>query len=467
MKTAQWVGAVVILALMVFALTFAMNYLGNSSSGTSKPPKDMLRLTFPVSIYPEKDLPPMLSEHNQGASCDFWFVNKNDQDVKVGLVGKSCKCARVELFVLSENRQKSLPYQIASRVGMLAAWPLAAQPVPSVPIPMGLLPLATWHETEGARQMQANAADGTTLKTDAPPAKVPANAIGWVRLTWDTNKADERVLGVELWTDDLSNLITAHLETRVHILDPLLAPTDADLGTMALRDLPKTIPVYCYSCTRDTLRVQAEIDHEGRSEAADPFKIGQPVRMSDTECIELQHKANLPYIRAAWRIDVTVLPTSPDGSTPIEYGRFRRFLTVRSPDEGVAPQKTMVSGTVTGPVTVGSREDDGSMVFGVFPSRLGFRQQITLQSDEPGLELEVDFKRTPDFLEVKPLEEPHVSPTGHRTWVLKARVLPGKVTGTLPNPADPAFRDSAIYIKTKGDKPRTIRIPVRGSATEG
>jgi hypothetical protein len=461
MKTAQWIGAVVILALMVFALTFAMNYLGNNSSGTPKQAKDMLRLTFPVSVYPEKDLPPMLSEHNQGASCDFWFVNRNDQDVKVGLVGKSCKCAKVELFVLPENRQARLLEQTARRVGAAAPWTLG-----SLPVPMGLLPMATWHETEGARRVQADVADGTTLKTDAPPAKVPAYAIGWVRLTWDTNKADERVLGVQLWTDDLSNLITTNLETRVHIFDPLLAPTDADLKTVALSDLPKTIPVYCYSCTRDTLRVQAEIDHEGRPEAADPFKIGQPVRMTDAECIDLQYKSNLPYIRAAWRIDVTVLPTSPDGSTPIEFGRYRRFLTVSSPDEGVASQKMMVSGTVTGPVTVGSREEDGAMLFGVFPGRLGSRQQITLQSDEPGLELEVDTKRTPDFLEVRPLDSPEVSPTGHRTWRLQARVLPGKVTGTLPNPADPAFRDSAIYIKTKGKEPRTIRIPVRGSATE-
>ena len=46
---------------------------------------------------------------------------------------------------------------------------------------------------------------------------------------------------------------------------------------------------------------------------------------------------------------------------------------------------------------------------------------------------------------------------------------PGKASGTFPRQDDSRFADSAVYLEARvGSKPaRQIRIPVRGTATDG
>jgi hypothetical protein len=65
------------------------------------------------------------------------------------------------------------------------------------------------------------------------------------------------------------------------------------------------------------------------------------------------------------------------------------------------------------------------------------------------------------------LEGPQKSLGGHRMWVLRVEVPPSAARGEFPRLEDPVFRDSAIYVKTNEQPPRSIRIPVRGVANEG
>jgi hypothetical protein len=51
--------------------------------------------------------------------------------------------------------------------------------------------------------------------------------------------------------------------------------------------------------------------------------------------------------------------------------------------------------------------------------------------------------------------------------VLEVRIPRDKARGEFPRLDDPVYHDSAIYVKTKEKPPRTIRIPVTGTANEG
>jgi hypothetical protein len=104
---------------------------------------------------------------------------------------------------------------------------------------------------------------------------------------------------------------------------------------------------------------------------------------------------------------------------------------------------------------------------GQFPAARGSkRREVPLQSTVDDLELTLDGDRTAKFLEVELIAEKVKQ--GRRNWTLRVRVLPGRADGKFPRPDDPTFEDSAIYLKAheKGQPPRSIRIPVIGTASD-
>src|SRR5436190_23767991 len=92
LKPVQWVLALGALVLMVFAVTFALNYLGTGGpSDKDQGPPAAPQLTFAETVFPGgvpggAMLPPLTQEAGQEGHHDFWFHNDNgDQPVKVGL----------------------------------------------------------------------------------------------------------------------------------------------------------------------------------------------------------------------------------------------------------------------------------------------------------------------------------------------------------------------------------------------
>jgi hypothetical protein len=465
MRSSQWTIAVIVLAAMVFVLTFAMNYLGTRSDTQQQAqPEALAQLSFVSKTMPLDVPPPRTEVHGQG-HWDYWFENRNDRDVKVGLVRKQpvCKCIDVELFCLADADRARL----AAAVGSL----------PGLGFGPGRLTLGA-----SAHAAVAEACKGVqpAVVSEEAEAVAPARAVGWVRMNWSkdlpTMGGPPLVMRIWLWTDQKNNPNLTSLGGGTRIL-PALIPTRErdDLGVLNTSDLPRTVPIVCYSETRDALRIEAEVIHDGRDPAADPVQIGKPVRLGEPELLALEmakaekDKERLSVIRCAYRIDVSLRDVSPDGSTPFELGTFRRFFSLRCAGEEGTTQVVAVIGRVGGEVTVGT--SDGWVRFGPFPSDAGTRPwKITLSSDVPDLDLEVDTSRVPPFLAPPELGKPEVVPgTNHKVWQLTLRVPPNKAAGPFPDLKVEALRDSAVYIKTihpgdAGKAPRFIRIPLEGVA---
>src|SRR5690348_11442733 len=105
---AQWIGAVVLLAVMVFGITFALNYLGRpkpptpdiNGQGTEllKPARSLM---FGRTVFPDNEKDPGVeAELNASGHHDFWFTNDNEEELTVGLKSKGCRCSDIEMQVM-------------------------------------------------------------------------------------------------------------------------------------------------------------------------------------------------------------------------------------------------------------------------------------------------------------------------------------------------------------------------------
>jgi hypothetical protein len=467
MRTSQWILAVVILAGMVFAITFGMNYIGGGRDRTpSVQPREGLRLTFPTPRYPPVGLP-RICEFNVPGSCDFWFYNPNDKEVKVGLELKSCKCSDVYLHLVPPEVLATYRPAVAGLgAGLSADGSLLAMAPTMVALAAA--------ESDWATDQLVRRGQGTELKDKSDTyAVVPPHALGAIHLTWKTERAEARSLELKLWTDSKANSIPTLLDAQTVIFPALQVMPDVDFGTVQDSTLHSTTPpskdIYCFSQTRPTLAFKAEVVHEGRPPEKDPFVVGTPVALSPAERLTLATELKIPpTMQCAYRVPVTLQPVSADGTVPFELGIFHRFVEFRCDGAGMEPQQTTVSGQVQGLVTVGGSTDGGKIAFGPFLASQGAKKTIELHTDEK-LDLEVDASRVPPFLGPVELKATDVSVGGHRSWLLKVTIPEDKVVGIFPDPRVPNLRDSAIYINTRDrdGKLRAIRIPVTGTANAG
>ena len=151
---------------------------------------------------------------------------------------------------------------------------------------------------------------------------------------------------------------------------------------------------------------------------------------------------------------------SPDGTHPLPFGPFKARIRVTCEDDTMEPILCLVYGRLRGDVYIKGDTAAGMLRFSNFDASKGTgSQSVTLQSDVPDLELEVDTERTKPYVQVvefKKLED------GKR-WLLRAKIAPNKALGPVPREDDDYF-DSAIYVKTKGNATRSLRIPVEGEA---
>jgi hypothetical protein len=455
----RWTLAALLAAGLVFAVTFATMYRG-SGHGQARS-DEYLRLSFPRPLYPPGDKP-VVSEYGRPGSCVFWFYNPHDRDVQIGGARKSCKCSDVRVQIVP---REILPTFYGCKIGLAGAVSAAGTLLP--PAATGLA-LSAAQEDWAAEQLRSL---GQAVEvSDEHAALVPAHALGAVHVTWKTEKIETRVMSVWMWTDSKANENAAKLDVSTTIVPPLEVPVDShvlDLGTLSEQRLPFTTDICCFSKTRDALAVTVKTNPGAPADGSDPFQLGAPVRASDAECRDLEQRWSIGEVRCAYRVPVTLRPVAPDGKTPWELGIFRREVEFACAEAGIEPLQMTVTGRIEGPVKVGEGEREGMILFGAFRAGQGAQQHIVLQSDVKGLDLEVDVGRLPPFLAVPQLSPPEVASTGHRTWRLRVTVPPDKAAGHFPDSRLPGYGDSAIYLKTKEPTPRTIRIPVAGTANLG
>jgi hypothetical protein len=472
MKQSQWIVAVLILAVMVFAVTFSMNYLG----GPSKPPSPDgqsggigRELLFAMKAFP----PPapdgttmaLQREDRSTGAVDYWFHNPEAEPVKLGLQRKSCKCAAVEAFILPEDGALRLAVEAAALCGVAAGGPLGA---------------LAFHE-RGLASIQEGVRP-TELMQQAESVEVPGGAIGWVRLRYHGERAGPQALGANLWMDSQdTNGKSASLDLRLVFLEPVRVRPLLQVETLRDQDLAKGVTRYieCWSSTRSSLDLKAKVAVPRGHPDGDPFLVGQPEPLDEANRRRLENQNNAAGAGAtplenlagpvlcAYRIPVTLLAVAPDGKTPFDLGPFRRRVLIECRQPPTEPKSVVVVGRVRGLVDLGSDDDGaGEITFESFRSSQGKRGSLGLHTDVPGLKLEVDRTRTWQFLNVNAVPKPAAG--GRQSWLLRVEVKPG-VRGNFPRKDDPQYEDCAVYLNATapGQKPRAIRIAVRGTASGG
>jgi hypothetical protein len=465
MKSAQWL-ATLALALMVGGISFISVYLGVSNRDNSEETTDTLPfLSFPIKSFPREDEKVQTTEVGQWGHQDYWFLNDNGQDVLVGLNEKGCTCSEVEITVAPPSW---IPYLARSAVNHLAL-----QQPPHALNSLTLLAAANDREHLFPELPE----DGKTTKlTREFSTLIPAGAVGRVRLSWRQEQVKPLTTYANLWMGERGSSASARLETRVFIAAPLEVNKELTIDAVNERDLEKMEKgkrawIICTSLTRPYFRLKAELLHERPQEAfSDPVEVGEPIPLKETELRRLETKIKemhrMTYL-SGYRIPVTVRARAKDG-TPIEWGRFHRVVQISSDDRGIDPVQVQVSGEVVGDISVGAGNEGGTINLGPFLRTRGTRGAINLETDERDLDLELDSKRKPKFLNVT-LSEPQET-AGHRSWVLRVEVPPNAARGEFPRDDSSDYRDSAIYVKTKSKKAgtslRSIRIPVRGVAND-
>src|SRR5262249_60772791 len=111
--------------------------------------------------------------------------------------------------------------------------------------------------------------------------------------------------------------------------------------------------------------------------------------------------------------------------------------------------------------------DDAALVnLRAFRRSQGKREKVHLNSSEPGLTIEFDRKKTPEFLNARVTPRAKTS-DGNQSWEVLVEVLPNKASGPFPRKEDPLYEDSGIYLKAQlpGKPPRSVRSAVMGTST--
>lgn len=457
MKTSQIILAMVALIVMVFAITFAMN-LGLTSdvpTGEKKKPidsavkKELPALRFFVTDYPPVKGSAKIVEAKKPGFADFYFANPHTTPIKLGLLSKTCKCQDIEVFLANKEYLDRIDRNTkVARIGFVAS-----------PI------VAVFMENEESRFRQQEAAlKKYTLAEKDDGYEIPPGTNGWVRVKWSGENEKANMLRAEVWMHHRSTGLVQALESRLVFYPPyrITVPVE-NLGAINPRDLPRPFTIYVTSTTRASLPFTVERVTPKALEGVDPLVVGKPEVLNREECEELEKnpKVDAP-VMCGYRISASLL--AKVGDRPFDTGPFRRLIRINPTTKDLAPLQQLVVGTIEGEVRVGSEDDAGRILLGTFPRSSGSRtRRITLSSDVEKLKLELDKARLPEFLDVKFQEVTKVA-GGRRLWELIVSAQPDKADGVFPRDDHPAYRDSAVYIKSVGDTTRFIRIPVEGNA---
>ena len=80
------------------------------------------------------------------------------------------------------------------------------------------------------------------------------------------------------------------------------------------------------------------------------------------------------------------------------------------------------------------------------------------------MKLELDRARVPEFVQAALSEETATGGLG-KAWKLQLTILP-VAYGPFPRDDDPAYGDSAVYIRTSGPSAQSVRVGIRGDAVD-
>ncbi len=463
MKQSQWTIALVLLVVLVFGVTFTLQYLGNTDPGDrpdrpTRVDSQLLDLAFfEPQFPPREDQPPTEQEQGENGYHDFWFVNDNPRAVGLWLKRESCKCSDVLAFLAPSEW---VARQSAQQEGQADA-----------KLSEKLRPLVRNVDKDPEAKKMLAKVEGIKLEGDVH-VKVPARALGWVRVTWrgDRQGAAVTAFSADLWMDqkDSSNVATVRAGVRfVPALRVAEDRTERDLNELSARNLPFKMDITYWSGIRSELSVTPRMVTIRKDRERDPFVVGKPVALKESERAALQEQltraGETSRVRCAYKVPVEIRDRSKDGKTFLDIGPFRRQVELVLEGKEEPAAVVTLTGRIQGDLGLSTDNQYGQILFKEFLANRGKTRRVTIWSDKPDVKLEVDQERTARFLKVHVPEKPELGEGGRRTWTLTVEIPPKAVYGRFPADDNEKLRDCAVYLKTGRDQP-TLRIPVSGVA---
>ena len=460
MKSSQSIIAVLLFGVMVFGLTFAMNYLGglneakvvvaknDTSTSTSPNSEDdgsNQELTFLQKIFPSDGISALENEFKMGGKQDYLFAHDGLLPLKIGLDSKNCTCTSVLVFEIPSEWLKNNSTKDA----------------------MGKINLLKIEEALSKNDVKAQLEKQITpvaLEKNEQPI-FNAGSVGWIRLQWKTEKLGPNRLTANMWMGKKGGGNESRLEAFVNVQAALLVnPVEITVDVLSPLVPEKKVAFKCYSSTRNSFDVIVRMT---RPRPDETIIIGKPVPLTKEELKNDEKLFNGTPLLCGYLVPVTASYSVPGGKDLMELGPFSRqveFLIVKNSQKDLEPDtrvETKITGKVEGEFRILDAEQRGRLSMGVFQRGLGAKKELKIETDLQGIDLELDVAKTTSYLKVKSVAGWPQDVSGRRTWKYSIEILPNTVSGPFPRD-DEFFRDSSFYLKSQGNSSRSIRIPVEG-----
>jgi len=462
MKSSQGVFAVLLFGVMVFGLTFAMNYLGglneakivvpkneNSTAKSSESEEDgsNQELTFLQKIYPSDGISALENEFKMGGKQDYLFAHDGLLPLKIGLDSKNCTCTSVLVFEIPAEWLKNNSTKDA----------------------MGKFNLLKIEEALSKNDVK------TLLEKQITPVALEKNeqpilsggSVGWIRLQWKTEKLGPNRLTANMWMGKKGGGNESRLEAFVNVQAALIVnPVEITVDVLSPLVPEKKVAFKCYSSTRKSFDFIVRMT---RPRPDETIIIGKPVRLTNEELKNDEKLFNGIPLLCGYLVPITASYSVPGGKDLMELGPFSRqieFIITKNNQKDLESDtrvETKITGKVEGEFRILDAEQRGRLSMGVFQRGLGAKKELKLETDLQEIDLELDVAKTTSYLRVKAVTGWPQDVLGRRTWKYSVEILPNTVSGPFPRD-DEFFRDSSFYLKSKGNASRSIRIPVEGRA---
>lgn len=452
-----WLGAVGVMLLSVFLITFFTNFSPVKVPQATDIPQQnanqlVNELSFVFRQFPnDPSLPPNIQEYGVPGFQDFWFTNENKSPVIFGLDRKNCTCSSVEVFLVP------------------ADW---LQKVEAKSLGGGKEPTASdLSKAKGnatLASLEASIKSTALENSDGVKITVPPGGIGWVRLRFRNDKMGPINLFANFWLEKVDSGVFNRLDIRNDVAPMFVAtPGEARVGLLSKQKPVGTSTVIAFSGTRKKLNLVAE--SKVKVTKGDIIQVAPPVQLTPAELADLSSRMKV-IAAVGYRFEVRAnLPK--EGDTQTEFGPFLRPFRIYCPDLAENdPMRSVgfnVSGAIESDVRVLGANPEGIVDINNFPWDAGKKTLVRIETSNPDVKLEIDQARTSPFLKLKQVGEPEKLRRGGSAYDYEIEVPSRKMRGAFPREeTDPGIRDSAFYIRSVGSNSKLIRVPVMGRADE-
>jgi hypothetical protein len=458
----QIVLAIVALIGIVGGVTYMSFYQTTAPLPKEPPPPPPTKGTGNLRFVPTNSVqwdPPWFGdfEVHQPGQYDFWFENTKQTPVELGLRQTSCKCSSVQVAIFTaEEKAAYLTWMRSSVAAEISKIPSGAlEFVSQLWIDKDFSSVANHAHPKFHRLApeDKDAGPGEEKSVDVPPG-----GKGLVRLVWDGTRAEngKHRLTITLWsqarTEEFSPRDYPQLELPLNYIDPLVLPLKSISLDELFRGQEKTAHFSVWSSTRAAFGLTAE------ESSHDPC-ISCTIRPLGDEEREAITKETGSRALSGYRVDMTVHERLSD-SVQMELGPFLRRIVLTSPDVS-NESAVLIAGVVRGEITVGAEEDKGKVNFKSFKTQFGATKTVRILAMNNGLELDEGAVRVEpeelNYVKAKLRRVPPLPGENASRWDLVVTIPPNTPPLQLPV-------HSAVFVKTRGNPPRQIRIPLEGRA---